>query len=59
MSSNSSNSSNSSENKKSTVQRVIVHDGLDTSTAKMMLNNIKKTQESQARSAISNKEGKK
>ncbi|EDT1279321.1 hypothetical protein Q8B06_000234 [Salmonella enterica] len=50
---------NTPDSKKNTPQRVMVHDGLDTSTAKMMLNSIKKEQESQAKVSNSNKEGKK
>ncbi|ELX2269679.1 TPA: hypothetical protein ACK21W_001768 [Yersinia enterocolitica] len=49
----------STDSKKNAPQRIMVHDGLDTSTAKMMLNSIKKAQENQAPVASSNKEGKK
>ncbi|MBN3253671.1 hypothetical protein H5A33_03380 [Pectobacterium brasiliense] len=50
---------NSSDKKKTMPQRVMINDGLDTSTAKMLLDNIKKAQANQAQSATSNKEGKK
>lgn len=50
---------NNVEQQKTTPQRVMVYDGLDTSTAKMLLNTIKKTQTNQAQSTTSNKESKK
>lgn len=50
---------NDLEQPKNTPQRIMTNDGLDTSTAKMLLNTIKKTQTNQAQSTTSNKEGKK
>jgi hypothetical protein len=50
---------NKTENKNTTLQRVMVNDGLDTSTAKMLLNAIKNTQTIQTQSTPSKKEIKK